>query len=44
MEPGMIVLNGALDSMNVEEREDGFPAGYWEDHKAMILETLTRLL
>lgn len=33
----MIVLNGALDSMNMEEKEDGFPAGYWEDHKAMIL-------
>lgn len=33
----MIVLNGAMDSMTVEEKEDGFPAGYWEDHKAMIL-------
>lgn len=33
----MIVLNGAMDSMTVEEKEDGFPADYWEDHKAMIL-------
>lgn len=40
----MIVLNGALDSMNVEEKEDaclpdrqGFPADYWEDHKGMLL-------
>lgn len=33
----MIVLNGALDSMKVEEKEDGFPADYWEDHKGMIL-------
>lgn len=33
----MIVLHGALDSMNLEEKEDGFPADYWEDHKAMIL-------
>jgi len=33
----MIVLNGALDSMVIEEKEDGFPAGYWEDHKAMLV-------
>lgn len=33
----MIVLNGALDSMSIVEKEDGFPAEYWEDHKAMLL-------
>jgi hypothetical protein len=33
----MIVLNGAFDSMKIEEKEDGFPADYWEDHKAMII-------
>jgi len=33
----MIVLNGALDSMKIEEKEDGFPAEYWEDHKGMLL-------
>lgn len=33
----MIMLNGALDSMNNEEKEDSFPAAYWEDHKAMLL-------
>lgn len=33
----MIVLNGALDSMTVEEKEDSFPADYWEDHKGMLL-------
>jgi hypothetical protein len=33
----MIVLNGTLDSMEIEDKEDGFPADYWEDHKAMIL-------
>lgn len=33
----MVLLNGALDSMNAEEKEEGFPADYWEDHKAMIL-------
>ena len=33
----MIVLNGALDSMKIEEKEDGFPADYWEDHKGMLL-------
>ena len=33
----MIVLNAALDSMNPEEREDGFPPEYWEEHKGMLL-------
>lgn len=33
----MIVLNGALDSMNTETGEQGFPAEYWEDHKAMVM-------
>ena len=33
----MIVLNGALDSMGVEEKEGEFPADYWEDHKGMLL-------
>ena len=33
----MIVLNGAFDSMNIEEKEGGFPSDYWEDHKGMIL-------
>jgi hypothetical protein len=33
----MIVLNGALDSMKVEEKEDGFPADFWEDNKGMLL-------
>jgi hypothetical protein len=33
----MIVLNGALDSTVIEEKKDGFPADYWEDHKAMLL-------
>ena len=33
----MIVLNGAFDSMNIEEKEGGFPPDYWEDHKGMIL-------
>jgi len=33
----MIVLNGALDSMVIEKKEDGFPADYWEDHKAMLV-------
>ncbi len=33
----MIVLNGALESMTIEEKEGGFPADYWEDHSAMIL-------
>ena len=33
----MIVLNGALDSMNTEGSEDSLPAEYWEDHKGMLL-------
>jgi hypothetical protein len=33
----MIVLNGAMDSLNTDTGEDGFPAGYWEDHRGMIL-------
>ena len=33
----MVVLNGALDNMAAEQGEDGFPAEYWEDHKAMIM-------
>lgn len=33
----MMVLNGALDSMKIEEQEGGFPADYWEDYKGMIL-------
>lgn len=33
----MIVLNGALDSMTVEKKEDGFSPEHWEDYKAMIL-------
>ena len=33
----MIVLNGALDSTVIEEKEDGFPVDYWEDHKGMLL-------
>lgn len=33
----MIVLNGALDSMNIEEKEGAFPPDYWEEHKAMLL-------
>lgn len=33
----MTVLNGALDSMNVMEKEDGFPGDYWEDYKGMLL-------
>jgi hypothetical protein len=33
----MLVLNGALDSMNLAETEDGFPAEYWEDHKGMLI-------
>jgi hypothetical protein len=30
-------LNGAFDSINIEEKEGGFPPDYWEDHKGMIL-------
>jgi hypothetical protein len=33
----MVVLNGALDSMNTNTGENGFPAEYWEDHKGMLL-------
>lgn len=33
----MIVLNGALESMKMEEKEDGFSPDHWEDHKGMIL-------
>jgi hypothetical protein len=33
----MIVLNGALDSLKIEEKEDGFPADYWDDYAGMIL-------
>jgi hypothetical protein len=34
----MIVLKGALDSMNTgNEKEGRFSADYWEDHKGLIL-------
>ena len=33
----MVVLNGALDSMNTDTGEDSFPPDYWEEHKAMLL-------
>ncbi len=33
----MVVLKGALDNMTTEKGEDGFPAEYWEDHKAMVI-------
>ncbi|MCY7311528.1 MAG: hypothetical protein LH619_12175 [Chitinophagaceae bacterium] len=33
----MIVLQGALDSMNTDTGKGGFPAEYWEDHKGMLL-------
>lgn len=33
----MIVLTGALETLKAEEKEDGFPADYWEDHKAMLM-------
>lgn len=33
----MIVLNGAMETMNTDTGEDSFPAEYWEDHKAMLL-------
>ena len=33
----MIVLNGAFDSMKLVDKEEGFPAEYWQDHKGMIL-------
>ena len=33
----MIVLNGAMDSMNTNTGEDSFSAEHWEDMKNMIL-------
>ena len=33
----MTVLTGALESMKTDTGEEGFPAEYWEDHKAMLL-------
>jgi hypothetical protein len=33
----MIVLTGALETMKTDTGEDGFPAEYWEDHKAMLI-------
>lgn len=33
----MIVLNGAMESMNTDTREDSFSVEHWEDMKAMIL-------
>lgn len=33
----MIMLTGALDSMTITDKEDGFPVSYWEDHRAMLL-------
>lgn len=33
----MIVLNGALETMNTGTGEESFPADFWEDHKAMLL-------
>ena len=33
----MIVLNGAMDSMNTNTGEDSFSADHWEDMKGMIL-------
>ena len=33
----MIVLNGALDSMNTDTGENSFSAEHWEDMKGMIL-------
>jgi hypothetical protein len=32
----MIVFTGALETMKTDIGEDGFPADYWEDHKAML--------
>ena len=32
----MIVLTGAMETMKTETGEEGFPADYWEDHKAML--------
>ena len=33
----MIVLNGALDSMNINTGVDSFSPEHWEDYKGMIL-------
>lgn len=33
----MIVLTGALDNLKTDTGEEGFPADYWEDHKAMLI-------
>lgn len=33
----MILLNGALESIDPQEKEDGFPFEYWDDNKTMIL-------
>lgn len=33
----MVVLNGALDSMNTDTGVGSFPADYWEDHNGMLL-------
>ena len=33
----MTVLTGALETMKNDTGEEGFPAEYWEDHKAMLL-------
>lgn len=40
----MVLVNGALESMNLREKENAglperqsFPVDYWEDHKSMIL-------
>lgn len=33
----MTVLKGVLETMKTDPGENDFPAGYWEDHKAMLL-------
>ncbi len=33
----VMMLNGALDSMNIVESEEDFPKEYWMDHKNMLL-------
>jgi hypothetical protein len=33
----MIVLNGAMDSMKIEEKEGRFTPDHWEDYKGMVL-------
>lgn len=33
----MIVLNGALETMNTDTGEDSFSPEHWEDHKGMLL-------